>query len=250
MWLLAEVIAFVSGKGGTGKTSLCAALATDLAVTGKKVLCIDCAVGLPNLDIPLGMAAEGCISFQEVCRGDYGPEKATIHPNFPFLQLLTAPIHCDPQAIDGCDFTAMLTAAREQFDYVLLDAPAGLGTMFHMVSENADRCLVVTLPDPSAIRAARLLGEELERMGKNDVRLIVNRVNSKMLKAMRLTIDDIVDQTGLQLLGLLPVDTDVLEAAAAGTPLVLYNWRGAFAAVQRISARMEGNPVKIPVRSF
>ena len=108
----------------------------------------------------------------------------------------------------------------------------------------------ITLPDPSAIRAARRVGEELELMRKTDVRLIVNRVNSKMLKAMKLTIDDIVDQTGLQLLGLLPVDTDVLEAAAAGTPLVLFGGRHAFSAVQRISARMQGNPVKIPVRSF
>lgn len=250
VWLLAEIIAFVSGKGGTGKSSICAAMATDLAVTGKKVLCIDCAVGLPNLDIPLGMAAEGCISFREVCRGDYGAQQAAVHPHFPYLQLLTAPIHCAPEDIDSDAFAAMLSTARENFDYILLDAPAGLVPMFHIAVENADRCIVVTLPDPSAIRAARRVGEELELMRKTDARLIVNRVNSKMLKAMKLTIDDIVDQVGLQLLGLLPVDTDVLEAASTATPLVLFNWRGAYSAVQRISLRMQGNPVKIPVRSF
>ena len=247
---MAEIIAFVSGKGGTGKSSICAAMATDLAVTGKTVLCIDCNVGFPGLDIPLGMASEGCISFREVCRGDYGPENATLHPNFPWVQLLTAPIHCAPEEIDGEAFSEMLQKAQDQCDYIFLDVPAGLGPMFRMAAEHADRCIVITLPDPSAIRAARRVGEELERMRKTDVRLIVNRVNSKMLKAMKLTIDDIVDQTGLQLLGLLPVDTDVLEAAAAGTPLVLFGGCRAFSAVQRISARMQGNPVKIPVRSF
>lgn len=247
---MAEIIAFLSGKGGTGKSSICAAMATDLATGGKQVLCIDCNVGFPGLDIPLGMAAEGCISFREVCRGDYSPAQGAVHPHFPHLRLLTAPIHCDPREIDGDAFAAMLAAAKEKFDYILLDAPAGIGEMFRLAVEKADRCIVVTLPDPGAIRAARRVGEELELMGKRGARLIVNRVNSKMLKAMKLTIDDIVDQTGLQLLGLLPVDTDVLEAAAAGTPLVLHNWRGAYTAVQRIRARMEGNPVKIPVRSF
>ena len=247
---MAEIIAFVSGKGGTGKSSICAAMATDLAVTGKTVLCIDCNVGFPGLDIPLGMASEGCISFREVCRGDYRPEQAAVHPNFPGIQLLTAPIHCTPEDIDGEALGAMLETARKKFDYILLDVPTGLDPMFRIAAEHADRCIVITLPDPSAIRAARRVGEELELMRKTDVRLIVNRVNSKMLKAMKLTIDDIVDQTGLQLLGLLPVDTDVLEAAAAGTPLVLFGGRHAFSAVQRISARMQGNPVKIPVRSF
>ena len=247
---MGQVIAFVSGKGGTGKTSLCAAMATDLASAAKKVLCIDCAVGLPNLDIPLGMEAEGVIAFSDVCRGDYSPQQAAVHPNFPGLQLLSAPIHHRSGDIDPAAFAAMLEKAREQFDYILLDAPAGIGPMVCLVAEHADRCLVVALPDPSAIRAARQVGEALELMKKTDVRLIVNRVNSKMLKAMKLTIDDIVDRTGLQLLGLLPVDTNVLEAAAAGTPLVLYNWRGAYAAVQRICLRMEGHPVKIPSRSF
>lgn len=247
---MAEIIAFVSGKGGTGKSSICAAMATILAKEGKKVLCIDCCVGLPNLDIPLGMAAEGCISFREVCRGDYGPEKAAVHPNFPCLQLLTAPIHCESADIDGEAFAAMLAATREQFDYILLDAPAGLGAMFRIAAEQADRCMVVTLPDPAAIRSARRVGEELELMRKSDVRLVINRVNEKMLKAMHWTVDDIVDHTGLQLLGLLPVDTDVLEAAAAGTPLILYSRRGAAAAVSRICERMKGNPVKIPSRSF
>lgn len=247
---MAEIIAFLSGKGGTGKSSLCAAMATDLASSGKKVLCIDCAVGLPSLERFLGMHGEGFLSFWEICRGDYGVEQATANRDIPTLQVLTAPIHCAEADVDSEAFAAMLSAAKEKFDYILLDGPGGLGPMFRYVAENTDRCIVVTLPDPAAISAARRVGEELELMGKQDVRLIVNRVNEKMLKAMHLTVDDIVDQTGLQLLGLLPVDTYVLEAAALNVNLMQYRKRGAVAAVQRICQRMQGNPVKIPVRSF
>ncbi len=247
---MAQIISFLSGKGGTGKSSLCAAMAIDLARTAKQVLCIDCSVDLPNLDIPLGMESEGMISFLDVCRGDYGPEKAAVHPHFPTLRLLTAPTHCRPEEIDGDAFAALLEAAGKRFDYILLDAPAGLGPLFRLCGEVADLCIVVTLPDPGAIRAARQAGDALELMGKQDVRMVVNRVSEKMLKAMHLTVDDMVDRTGLQLLGLLPVDTDVLEAAAAGTPLIHFTRKGAAAAVSRICSRMKGNPVKIPGRSF
>ena len=247
---MAEIIAFVSGKGGTGKSSICAAMATILAKEGKQVLCIDCCVGLPGIECFLGMYGEGLLSFREICRWDYGIEKATAQHAFPSLKILTAPIHCSEGEIDGEAFAAMLCTAREQFDYILLDAPAGLGPMFRMAAENADRCIVVTIPDQAANECACRVGQELELMRKSDVRLIVNRVNEKMLKAMRWTVDDIVDHTGLQLLGLLPVDTDVLEASGLNLCLIEYTKRGAAAAAQRICQRMQGNPVKIPVRSF
>lgn len=247
---MAEIIAFLSGKGGTGKSSICAAMATILAKEGKKVLCVDCCVGLPGLEFFLGMYGEGLLSFRDICRGDYGVEKATAQFAFPSLKILTAPIHCTDAEIDDDAFAAMLEAARAQFDYILLDSPGGIGPMFRIAAENADRCIVVTIPDNAANECARRVGQELELMKKRDVRLIINRVNSVMLKAMHWTVDDIVDHTGLQLLGLLPVDTDVLEASAVNTCLIEYTKRGAAAAMHRICQRMQGNPVKIPVRSF
>lgn len=247
---MAEIVAFLSGKGGTGKSSICAAMATILAKEGKKVLCIDCSVGLPSLEFFLGMYGEGLLSFRDIYCGDHGLEKSTPQHTFPSLKILTAPIHCSEAEIDDDAFAAMLNAAREQFDYILLDGPAGIGPMFRMAAENADRCIVVTIPDQAANECARRVGQELELMRKSDVRLIVNRVNEKMLKAMHWTVDDIVDHTGLQLLGLLPVDTDVLEAAALNLCLIEYTKRGAAAAMHRIWQRMQGNPVKIPVRSF
>ena len=247
---MAKILGFVSGKGGTGKTSLCAALATLLAKGGKKVLCVDCCVGLPGMEHFLGMYGEGFLSFREVCRGDYRTEQATASQTFPSLQVLTAPIHFAEADVDGEAFGDMLEAARTKFDYILLDGPAGIGPMFRILSEYADQCIVVTIPDLAAIAAACRVGEELETMGKTDVRLVVNRVNEKMLKAMRMTVDDIVDQAGLQLLGLLPVDTDVLEAAALNLCLIEYSKRGAAAAAERICARIEGKSVKIPMRAF
>ena len=247
---MAQIIAFVSGKGGTGKSSICAAMATTLAQTGSRVLCIDCVEGMPGLDIPLGMAAEGCISWREVCRGDYSARQGTCHPWFPAVRLLTAAVRGAETPLQSDLFGRMLQSAETDFDYILLDAPADMGPMFHLAVQQADCCIVVALPDPAAIRAARRVGEELECLEKGNVRLVVNRVNERMLKAMGLTIDDVVDQTGLQLLGLVPVDTDVLEAAAAGSALLRYSKKGAAAAINRICQRMQGNPVKIPVRSF
>ena len=99
---MAEVIAIVSGKGGTGKTSLCAGIAQALVTTGKTVLCIDCDVGLRNLDIALGISQMGALSFQEAL--EYGVENATQHPDFLGLSFLTAPMNCPIDDIDEEDF--------------------------------------------------------------------------------------------------------------------------------------------------
>ena len=139
-----QCIAVVSGKGGTGKTSLCAGIATALALSGQRVLCIDCDVGLRNLDIALGLTEWSSISFLEVCRGDYALEYATIHPVYPNLRFLTAPINCTADSIDRFAFARMLDQARELFDYIFLDAPAGIETGFALAAKSCDRVILVT----------------------------------------------------------------------------------------------------------
>ena len=101
---MGELIAVLSGKGGTGKTSVCAGLATALASLGESVLCIDCDIGLRNLDIALGLADANAISFLEVCRGDYELSAALRHPQYPGLAFLTAPVNCTPEDIDRQSF--------------------------------------------------------------------------------------------------------------------------------------------------
>ena len=167
---MGELIAVLSGKGGTGKTSLCAGIATALAQTDHKVLCIDCDIGLRNLDIALGISELGTISFLDVCRGDYSLDMATAHPEYPNLFFLTAPMNCPADTIDRMDFAHLLEDARLQFDYVFLDAPAGIEAGFALAANYADRILLVTGADPAAIRDAAQAGDLLSAMGKQNVR--------------------------------------------------------------------------------
>ena len=105
---MGELIAILSGKGGTGKTSLCAGIATALAQQGVDVLCIDCDIGLRNLDISLGLADSHALSFMEVCSGEYSLSQAMRHPKFPALSFLTAPVNCKAEDIDADAFGTML----------------------------------------------------------------------------------------------------------------------------------------------
>lgn len=242
---MGELIAFLSGKGGTGKTSLCAGIATSLAKMGESVLCIDCDVGLRNLDIALAMTDCGGLSFQDVCQGNYSLEHAPAHPKFPSLRFLTAPIHCTADAIDSTAFGALVRQARKQFKYIFLDAPAGVEAGFRLAAQYADRVVVVTVTDPASIRDAARTGELLELMGKKEVRLIVNRINEKLYAAGRFTVDDVMDKTGLRLLGIVPEDPNVVLAAAFETPLITYTKKSAAAACGRIAKRMQGYSVPI-----
>jgi len=244
---LGELIAILSGKGGTGKTSVCAGIAEALALQDKTVLCIDCDVGLRNLDIALGLSQIGALSFQDVCSGNYTLDQATRHSVYPGLSFLTAPVNCTPDEVDKEAFGEMLQQARQLFDYVLLDAPAGIEVGFQLSAAYADRVILVTSADPAAIRDASRASDVLEAMGKKNVRMILNRVNERMISAMGITVDDIMDQSGLPLLGLVPEDENVPLAAAFRQPLLGYEKKGAAAACKRIAKRIQGNfvPVKL-----
>ncbi len=243
---MAELIAVLSGKGGTGKTSVCAGLAQALAQSGEQVLCIDCDAGLRNLDIALGLSQFSVLSFLDVCSGGYGLENAVRHPLYPTLSFLTAPVNCPAEEIDTQAFGAMLESARNSFSFVLLDAPAGIDTGFRLAAQFADRILLVTGPDPAAIRDAARAADELEKMGKANVRLVVNRITKKLAAALHLTVDDIMDQSGLPLIGLVPEDANMTMATAFKQPLLTYTKKGAAAACCRIARRLQG--MKVPVK--
>ncbi|MBO5050091.1 MAG: AAA family ATPase [Oscillospiraceae bacterium] len=237
---MGELIAFLSGKGGTGKTSVCAGVATALAGDGEKVLCIDCDIGLRNLDIALGMSELAALSFEDVYRGDYTLDMAAAHPQYPTLRFLTAPMQLSSEELDGEAFGELLREARLFYDYVFLDAPAGIERGFHLAACHADRVVLVTGSDPASVRDAGRAAELLEQMGKRNVRLVVNRIDPKMFKKMRLTVDDIMDEAGLPLLGLVPEDRNVVLAAAFKKPLLKKTKKGAAAACGRIAKRLQG----------
>ena len=240
---MGELIAIVSGKGGTGKTSLCAGIAQALAESGERILCIDCDVGLRNLDIALGISDMDVLSFREI--RNYGLDRVTKHPVYPKLSFLTAPMNCPTEDIDELEFRELLEQARQHYDYILLDAPAGIETGFRLAARYADRVIVVTGADPASVRDATRSGQLLQLMGKHNVRIIVNRISPKTVKAMRLTVDDVMDRTGLPLLGIVPEDPEVVLAAVFETPLLKYTRKGAAAACRRIAQRIQGRRVPV-----
>ena len=128
-----------------------------------------------------------------------------------------------------------------------MDAPAGVDAGFRLAARFASRMVLVTGADPASIRDAERTGVLLELMGKENVRLIVNRMQRKMLPALDITVDDIMDQTGLPLLGVIPEDANVVLAAADGEPLLRCTKKGAAAACRRIAKRLQGRSVPITI---
>ena len=242
---MGQVIAVTSGKGGTGKTTVCAAIACCLAAEGHQVLCIDADVGLRNLDISLGMADMAPISFADVLAHRYLLDDATAHPTIDGLYLLTAPVIDRPEAISFQDFGRMLYEVRQKYDFCLIDTQAGLGDGFQLATLFADRVLVIATPDPAAMRDAASANEQLSLMGKTDVKLVVNRIQGRMFRHMHLTVDDMMDDVGLSLIGIIPEDDNVVLSAASNTPLVLYTDQGAALACLHIARRLCGKKVPL-----
>ena len=131
---MGEVISLISGKGGTGKTTLCAALATCLAAQEHRVLCIDGDIGLRNLDIALGMTDQPTISFMDVIQCDYPLGSAAVHSQLKNLQLLTAPVRENDELVDIEGFGRMITQAKLEYDYILIDSAAGIGNGFRLAT--------------------------------------------------------------------------------------------------------------------
>lgn len=238
-------MAVISGKGGTGKTCLTAAVASCLAAEGQRVLCIDCDVGLRSLDIPLGLSDEAATPFTAVMDGDCGLDAAAQHPAIPGLHLLTAPITRTVDTLDERDFERLLRDARERFDWCFLDSPAGVGRGFQLSVRYADRCMVVSSADPATVRDAARAVELAGLEGARLMELVVNRIDPQIYRRTRTTVDDVMDSVGLPLLGVVPEDVNVTLAAARRIPLVLYASRGASVACLHIARRLRG--IKAPL---
>lgn len=236
---MGEVITIISGKGGTGKTTLCAAIATCLAAEKKRVLCIDGDIGLRNLDIALGMDKEDAlISFLDVIRGQYSLADAAAHPRLPELRLLSSPYRANEDDIDIAAFGRLIKQVRREYDFCLIDSPAGIGKGFRLATAFADHTLVIATPDPASLRDAERAAEIAKMSGVGEQHLIVNRVDKKMFSKTAWTIDYMMDETGLPLIGLVPEDKNVLMSAIHGVPLIYTTGKGAAEACLRISKRL------------
>ncbi len=243
---MGQVLAVVSGKGGTGKTSLAAGVAACLAAEGERVLCIDCDVGLRDLDISLGMSDLATTPFTAVMDGECELEEAAVeHPKIPGLFLLTAPVSRSAEDLDSDAFCALLDGARERYGWILLDSPAGVGRGLHLTVRFVDRAVIVSGVDPASLRDAARCAEVTELEGVSRMELVVDRVAPKLLRRIGTTIDDVMDGVGLPLLGIIPEDPDVTLAAAAGTALPLFTSLGASVGCLHIARRLRG--IKAPL---
>ena len=242
---MGQIIAVVSGKGGTGKTSFVSHVGLCLAAMGHRVLCMDCDIGLRNLDIALGMSDCAVLDFADAAHGICSLEEAVVvHPRQPNLWLLTAPTTLyDP--VEPEEFRALLGKIRQKFDYCLIDSAAGLGEGFLLSVTDCDRCIVVSTTDPTSLRDAQRTVMELSHLPRGRVHLVVNRCRRKLLRSLHQTIDDAIDAAGLPLLGVVPEDEDLPLALGRGVPLVfLYN-RCAAVAYRNIAARLTGQRVPL-----
>lgn len=241
-----QCIAVVSGKGGTGKTSFVSGVGAALALEGCRVLCLDCDVGLRNLDLALGLSDRALMDFTDVAQGICSLGEAVVeHPKIPGLYLLTAPARSRTQAVTAAQMKNLLRQVREHFDICLLDAPAGLGYGFRLAVCAADRCVVVSTADASALRDAQHTVMELHRFPAGTLHLVVNRVRKKMLRQLHATIDDAIDRAGLPLLGVVPEDDTLPLALNQGIPLQLCGGSMAAAAYRNIAKRIRGARVPL-----
>jgi septum site-determining protein MinD len=241
---MGKIIAVVSGKGGTGKTSFTANTGLALAALGFRVLCLDCDITLRNLDLTLGLGDRALMDFTDVLSGRCTLQEAVVsHPKYPTLHLLEAPADPDgelkPEMMEP-----LFRRIRAAYDYCLVDAPAGLGLGFHLASDYADSAVVVTTTDQTALRDAQRTVMELSRFPAGSVHLVVGRVQRRMLRALHTTIDDAIDTAGLPLLGVIPEDSDMAFALNQGLPLRDCNDYSA-RAYENIARRITGRRVPL-----
>jgi len=237
------VVSVTSGKGGTGKTSITGGVASSLAQMGRSVLCIDMDIGLRNLDITLGLNDRALMDFSDVALGRCPLARAAVtHPTLKNLSLLTAPMSL-PASLTAERVCALLDTARTMYDYILIDAPAGLGSGFRLAVCGADRALVIATNDASSLRDAQRTVTELDHL--RQVHLVMNRIQPKLLRKLRTTIDDAMNTAGLPLLGVVPEDPQVMLSANLGQPLVNQGKKGAALACWNIATRLDGTQVPI-----
>lgn len=237
-------VVVTSGKGGTGKTSFTGGVGSCLAALRQKVLCIDMDVGLRNLDITLGLTDRAVMDFTDVLAGRCTLDLAAVpHPDIQGLYLLTAPMTLEP-GVTAEGVKALVDRAKEEYDFVLMDSPAGLGDGFRLAAGAADRGVVVSTTDPSALRDAQRTVMELTP-SMATLHLVMNRVRPKMIRQLHTNLDEAMNTAGLPLLGVIPEDPKVTLAAGIGKPLILTAHRGAAVAYLNIAKRLMGRSVPL-----
>lgn len=246
---MSEVIVVTSGKGGVGKTTTSANIGTGLAAMGKRVVLIDTDIGLRNLDVVMGLENRIVYNLVDVVEGKCRFKQALIkdkrHSN---LYLMPSAQTKDKSAVNPEQMVKMIEQLRSQFDFIILDCPAGIEQGFKNAIAGADRALVVTTPEVSAIRDADRIIGLLEAGGFSKIDLIINRLRYDMVKrGDMMSAADVIDILAISLIGIVPDDENVVIATNQGEPLV-GNGTLAGKAYQNICYRVTGK--EIPFLDF
>ncbi len=241
----ARVVTITSGKGGVGKTTTTANLGVALARLNKRVVVIDADIGLRNLDIVMGLENRIVYDLVDIVEGRCKLRQAMIkHKSLNELYLIPAAQTRDKTAVSPADMIQLTDKLRPEFDFIVVDSPAGIERGFRNAVAPADDVLIVTNPEVSAVRDADRVIGLLEANNKGPGQLILNRVRPEMIRrGEMMSPDDVTDILSVKILGIIPEDENVLPSSNSGNPVTLNENSRAGTAFRNIARRLCGENV-------
>lgn len=244
---MGDAIVITSGKGGVGKTTTSANIGTALALQGKKVCMVDTDIGLRNLDVVMGLENRIIYDLVDVADGRCRLNQALIKDKrFAELYLLPAAQTKDKNAVTPEAVRKIVLELKQEFEYVIIDCPAGIEQGYKNAVAGADKAIVVTTPENAAVRDADRIIGLLEHDGIRSPKLIINRIRPNMMKkGDMLDIDEVCQVLAIDLLGIVPDDEHVIKAANAGEPTVMNPASKAAIAYRNIARRILGDTVPL-----
>lgn len=244
---MGEAIVVTSGKGGVGKTTTTANIGTALALLGKKVCLVDTDIGLRNLDVVMGLENRIIYDICDVADGRCRLHQALVKDKrFEELYMLPAAQTKDKNAVSPEQIRDIILELKNEFQYVLIDCPAGIEQGFKNAIAGADQAIVVTTPENAAVRDADRVIGLLESSHVASPKLIVNRIRPNMVRAGEmLDVDEVLQVLNIDLLGIVPDDEMVIKAANTGEPTVMNPDSKASMAYRNIARRIQGDTVPL-----
>ena len=243
--MAAKVITITSGKGGVGKTTATANLGVALGLSGQRVVVIDADIGLRNLDVVMGLENRIVYDIVDVTEGYCRLRQALIRDKrVEELYLMPAAQTRDKTAVSPEDMIELCDQMRDEFDFILIDSPAGIEQGFRNAIAPADKVVIVTTPEVSAVRDADRIIGLIEAEEKGPASLIINRLRPEMVRyGNMLTTEDVVEILAIDLIGIVPEDKAIIVSINKGVPIVLNDRSPAGLAFHNIARRLLGEEV-------